>query len=93
MLSAICSYSVHSQFSFSTSGGVDFVIMDLVHYGDEEHTYASGLQSLSINSQSKLNFSKLLNATVSRNMAASNGKSSRKKRMENIVGKKRMLPL
>ena len=77
MLSAICSYNVRSQFSFAKSGGADLVIAALVSYGDDEQTYASGLQALGIDSQLKPDFCKLLNVVVSRNMTASSGKSGR----------------
>lgn len=80
VLSAICSYNVRSQFSFAKSGGADLVIAALVRYGDDEQTYASGLQALGIDSQLKPDFCKLLNAAVSRNMAASSGKSGRRKK-------------
>ena len=77
LLSVVCSYSVHSRFSFATSGGAYLVITALVRYGDDEQTYASGLQALGIDLQSKANFSKLLNAAVSRIMTASSGKYGR----------------
>lgn len=86
VLSAICSYSVRSQFSFAISGGADLVIAALVRYGDDEQTYASGLQALGIDPQSKTNFSKLLNAAVSRNMTASSGKSGRRKKTGSTAG-------
>jgi hypothetical protein len=86
VLSAICSYSVRSQFSFATSGGADLIIAALVRYGDDEQTYASGLQALGIDSQSKPDFSRLLNAAVSRNMTASSGKSGRRKKSGSTAG-------
>ena len=43
LLSAICSYSVRSQFYFGTSARANIVC-----YVDEEHKYESGLQALGI---------------------------------------------
>ena len=85
-LSAICSYSVCSQFSFATSSGEDLVIAYLVRHGDDEQTYVIGLQAVGIYLQSKYNFSKLLNATILRNITTSSVKYGRQKNSGSIAG-------